>query len=96
MKSVDAWFDDSKPWEAGFISTMRAIAARTPELAPPGKALLPSQERFRLGQVASMTFAPREIAAISQQDDIIKLQLFGLGIWGAQGAMPLHLSEMAY
>ncbi|MBS1203459.1 MAG: type secretion system baseplate subunit TssG [Proteobacteria bacterium] len=96
MKSIDAWFDDSKPWEAGFISTMRAIAARTPELPAPGKALLPSQERFRLGQVSSMTFSPREIAAISQQDDKIKLQLFGLGIWGAQGAMPLHLSELAY
>lgn len=91
-----AWFDSASPWEAGFISTMRAIAARTPELPPPGKANLPAQERFRLGQVASMMFSPREIAAISQQDDKIRLQLFGLGIWGAQGAMPLHLTELAY
>jgi len=93
---LEAWFDTQAPWEAGFISIMRAIAARTPALPPPGKATLPSQERFQLGQVASMTFSPREIAAISQQDDKIKLQLFGLGIWGAQGAMPLHLSELAY
>lgn len=95
-EGLEAWFNADAPWEAGFISTMRAIAARTPELPPPGKATLPSQERFRLGQMASMHFSPREIAAISQQDDQIKLQLFGLGIWGAQGPMPLHLSELAY
>ncbi|EJF32573.1 type VI secretion system baseplate subunit TssG [Enterobacter sp. Ap-916] len=93
---LENWFDPSAPWDAGFISIMRAIAARTPSLPPPGKAALPSQERFRLGQISSMAFSPREIAAIHQQDDKIKLQLFGLGIWGAQGAMPLHLSELAY
>jgi len=95
-KDLMGWFDEDTPWEAGFISIMRAIAAHTPELPPPGIATLPSQERFRLGQVASMAFSPREIAAVSQQDGKIKLQLFGLGIWGAQGAMPLHLSELAY
>ncbi|HEY1843926.1 MAG TPA: type VI secretion system baseplate subunit TssG [Buttiauxella sp.] len=95
-KGLEAWFDTQSPWEAGFISIMRAIAARTPASPPPGKASLPSQESFRLGQVSSMAFSPREIAAISQQDEKIKLQLFGLGIWGAQGAMPLHLSELAY
>lgn len=93
---LDNWYDKSKPWEAGFISIMRAIAAHTPDSPPPGKATLPSQESFRLGQVASMAFSPREISAISQQDEKIKLQLFGLGVWGAQGAMPLHLSELAY
>lgn len=93
---LQVWFDNDAPWEAGFISLMRAIAARTPDLPPPGIATLPSQERFRLGQMASMAFSPREIAAISQQDDKIKVQLFGLGIWGAQGAMPLHMTELAY
>lgn len=94
--SLKDWFDESTPWNAGFISVMRAIAARTPELPAPGTATLPSQERFRLGQIASMVFSPREIAAINQQNDKIKIQLYGLGIWGAQGAMPLHLSELAY
>ncbi len=93
---LDAWYDSAKPWEAGFISVMRAIAALTPDLPPPGQAERPSQERFRLGQVSSMTFSPREISAISLQNEKIKLQLYGLGIWGAQGAMPFHLSELAY
>ncbi|TBL68519.1 type VI secretion system baseplate subunit TssG [Hafnia alvei] len=95
-EGLETWFDANSPWEAGFISAMRAIAALTPTQPPLGKATRPSQENFQLGQVASMTFSPREIAAISHQNDKIKLQLFGLGIWGAQGAMPLHLSELAY
>lgn len=33
---LDAWYDSAKPWEAGFISVMRAIAALTPDLPPPG------------------------------------------------------------
>lgn len=95
-EDLQSWFHADTPWKSGFMSIMRAVAARTPALPPPGKAPRPAQERFRLGQVASMTFASREIAAISQMDDKIKLQLFGLGIWGAQGAMPLHLTEQAY
>lgn len=91
-----AWFDEKRPWQAGFISIMRAIAARTPTMPVPGAAVLPAQESFRLGQAATLIFAPREIAAIEQQDSRIGVKLFGPGVWGPQGAMPLHLSELAY
>ncbi|SFN56500.1 type VI secretion system protein ImpH [Izhakiella capsodis] len=93
---LSSWYQPDSPWNSGFISIMRAIAARTPELPTPGIAALPSQERFRLGQTAHMVFAPREIAHIAQQNDKINLHLFGLGVWGPQGAMPLHISELAY
>ena len=96
LADLSAWYTADKPWEAGFISLMRAVAARSPAYPPPGRAMLPAQERFRLGQVSSMAFSPREIAAIGQQDDKLKIALYGLGIWGAQGAMPLHLSELAH
>lgn len=85
-----------EPWKSSFISTMRSLAAHSPEQPQPGTANLPSEENFRLGQPAHMTFAPREVAEISQKNGKTHLQLFGLGIWGPQGAMPLHLSEIAY
>lgn len=94
--TLDDWIDSDAPWKRGFISIMRAIAARTPATPPIGQAALPAEEPFRLGQAASMLFPPREISRISWQDNRLKLQLFGLGIWGAQGAMPLHMSEQAY
>ncbi|WON77476.1 type VI secretion system baseplate subunit TssG [Serratia sp. UGAL515B_01] len=85
-----------EPWKSGFISTMRTLSARSPEQPPPGTAGLPSEENFRLGQPAHMTFAPRELAQVNQENGKIHLQLFGLGVWGPQGAMPLHLTEIAY
>ncbi|MEI2266626.1 type VI secretion system baseplate subunit TssG [Erwinia sp. CGal63] len=91
-----AWFDEKRPWEAGFFSVMRAITAKTPGMPAPGAAVLPTQENFRLGQTATMIFPPREIASIAQHDGRIDIELFGLGVWGPQGALPLHLSELAY
>jgi len=93
---LHAWFDDGRPWEAGFISLMRAIAAKNPAMPLPGAASLPAQENFRLGQTVTMAFPPREIASVEEQNGRIAIQLFGLGVWGPQGAMPLHLSELAY
>ncbi|MCP1438743.1 type VI secretion system protein ImpH [Erwinia persicina] len=97
--SVDmlaAWFNNERPWEAGFISIMRAITAKTPTLPVPGTAVLPGQETFRIGQKASLIFAPREIASLGLENGRIGIKLFGPGVWGPQGAMPLHFSELAY
>lgn len=94
--ALDAWFDEDRPWQAGFISLMRAISAKNPEMSLPGTAARPSQEMFRLGQAASMAFSPREISHMDMQDGRLQLRLFGLGSWGPQGALPLHLSELAW
>lgn len=94
--SLSAWLPIDKPWEAGFISLMRTISARTPSTPQPARSVLPAQESFRIGQSANMTFAPSEISSLSWQQGKLKLQLFSLGVWGPQGAMPLHMSEQAY
>lgn len=87
---------DKESPQAGFVRTLRNIAARTPALPNPGTAKLPSQETFRLGQSAHMAFAPRELIKIREHQGITHLELFSLGVWGPQGAMPLHLTELAY
>lgn len=92
---LSVWFDEAKPWKAGFISMMRAIAAKNAEMSLPGTATLPNQEPFRIGQIPVMAFPPREIACIEREQGLLRLQLFGLGVWGPQGALPLHLSELA-
>ncbi|MGE4802231.1 type VI secretion system baseplate subunit TssG [Yersinia hibernica] len=94
--NLDAWYQKSEPWNAGFISMMRVNAARTPDMPAPGKAMLPEQETFRIGQSANMAFAPREIAHVEMKDGKMDLQLFSLGIWGPHGAMPLQMTELAY
>ncbi|KAB8313463.1 type VI secretion system baseplate subunit TssG [Erwinia endophytica] len=96
LSTLDAWFNEDRPWDAGFISVMRAIAAKHQSTPHPGMAALPSQEKYRIGQAATMAFSPREIARIGIEDGRARLQLFGLGVWGPQGAMPLNLSELIY
>ncbi|MFM0068713.1 type VI secretion system baseplate subunit TssG [Paraburkholderia aspalathi] len=91
-----AWFDHQSPWQASFLSLLRAIAARTPLQPFPGTALLPSEESFRIGQQPSMAFAPREVATLDVNDGRLGVRLFGLGVWGPQGPLPLHITELAY
>ncbi|PKH20867.1 type VI secretion system baseplate subunit TssG [Enterobacterales bacterium CwR94] len=83
-------------YKSGFISVLRRLAAQRTDLPNPGTALLPSEECFRLGQSAHMAFAPREVAEVQELGGKTHLELFGLGVWGPQGAMPLHLTELAY
>ncbi|PXW24948.1 type VI secretion system baseplate subunit TssG [Paraburkholderia caballeronis] len=94
--ALDAWFDPCRPWQAGFLSLLRAVAARDPQMPLPGAACLPRDEPFRIGQQPSMAFAPREIAALSTRRGRLDIRLFGLGLWGPQGPLPLHMTEIAY
>lgn len=90
------WFDPERPWKSGFLSIMRALAAQSPAVPVPGTALLPCEEKHRIGQRASLKFAPSEVAAVFNDENRIRVQLYSLGIWGPQGPMPLHMSESAY
>ncbi|WP_042337500.1 type VI secretion system baseplate subunit TssG [Paraburkholderia ferrariae] len=95
-QALHAWFDPATPWQSGFMSLLRAIAARDPHSPLPGTASLPREEPFRIGQQPTMMFAPREIAALGMRDGRLDVRLFGLGLWGSQGPLPLHMTELAY
>jgi|GEM_PF-147232 len=95
-KSLEAWFDPQAPWQSGFLGLLRAISARSPTTPMPGTARLPGEEPFRISQQPSMAFAPREIASLGTHNGRLDVRLFGLGIWGPQGPLPLHMTELAY
>ncbi|MDY7544843.1 type VI secretion system baseplate subunit TssG [Glaciimonas sp. CA11.2] len=96
LETLKAWFNEATPWKSGFLSLLRAVAARDPMAPLPGTAHLPDEELYRLGQQPTMIFAPREIASIQVRHGRLGIRLYGLGIWGAQGPLPLHLTELAY
>lgn len=88
------------PWRHSFTGLLRALgAARTSggahTMPPVGQAQRPQQERFRLGQQASMAFAPREIAQVELSDDQAHIRLLGLGMLGPNGPLPIHVTELA-
>ncbi|WP_207004199.1 type VI secretion system baseplate subunit TssG [Trinickia mobilis] len=95
-EALEAWFNQRTPWQAGFLSLLRAITARDKQMPLPGTARLPREEPFRIGQQPSLAFAPREIASLATRDGRLDIKLFGLGLWGPQGPLPLHMTEVAY
>jgi len=72
---------------------LRTISAQTPTVPRIGEAQRPQQEPLRLGQQPSLTFAPREIASIENAHDLIRIRLYGLGMLGPNGALPIHFTE---
>ena len=87
-------YADLQPWKLSFLGLLRGLSARHATLPRVGRAPRPQAEPFRIGQVASLTFAPREIAKLEQRADRLRIQLFGLGMLGPNGALPIHLTEI--
>lgn len=52
------------PWTFGFFALLRQFGAAHMHQPPIGLARRPQQESFRLGQSASLIFAPREISEV--------------------------------
>ncbi|MDN7743014.1 type VI secretion system baseplate subunit TssG [Burkholderia multivorans] len=84
----------AEPWRFGFLSLMRRIGANA-ALDPIGTARRPQAEPFRLGQQPSLAFAPREIASAHETAGQLKVRLFGLGMLGPNGPLPIHVTEIA-
>jgi len=82
------------PWKLSFLGLLRQLAARRPDFPPVGRASRPREEHFRIGQLPSLAFAPREIAGLQQTEEKLKIELFGLGMLGPNGALPLHFTEI--
>ena len=88
-----------RPWAHGFAPLLRKLAASEPTMPQVGQAQRPQQESFRLGQQASLAFAPRELARVDlrpsgQDKPRAHIQLFGLGMLGPNGALPIHVTEL--
>lgn len=89
----------ARPWLHGFVPLVRQLAATEPDMPPIGQAQRPQQESFRLGQQASLAFAPRELAKVELKpgpDERTRayIKLFGLGMLGPNGALPIHFTEL--
>jgi type VI secretion system protein ImpH len=82
------------PWRYGFLNLMRRVEAQFCD-APAGSTWQPRMEKFRLGQTPALTFAPREIAQVTWQKGRLHLSLYSLGLWGSNGPLPLHYTELA-
>jgi type VI secretion system protein ImpH len=85
------------PHEFGFLQLLRRVQHLTPDLPRLGEADRPAGEPLRLGQEASLGFAPSELAALAPGAEGLPshLLVYLFGMFGPNGPLPLHLTEYA-
>jgi len=88
---------EKEPYRYGFFSVLRRLENAYPELPRMGEARSAEDEALRLGQEASLAFAPSTIAAAQRPrgDAPGRLWVSFFGLFGPNGPLPLHLSELA-
>jgi type VI secretion system protein ImpH len=83
-----------QPAAFDFYAALRLIECSHPQLPRLGQSASPRDEALRLGQQPSMAFAPAMLAALEHADEgAPRLLVEFFGLLGANGPMPLHLTE---
>jgi type VI secretion system protein ImpH len=87
----------AEPYRYDFYDALRRLECAFPDRPRWAQARGPEEEPVRLGQDASMAFAPASLASFTESTDRepprLLVHLFGL--LGPNGPLPLHLTEYA-
>jgi len=84
-----------QPFEHDLFMLLRRLDAQDdhPLL---GRAPRPLDEPLRLGQEPSMAFAPSNVSGVEADGDgPPRISIYGFGLFGPNGPLPLHLTEYA-
>ena len=88
---------EARPYGFSLFAALRLleqVQAARPRL---GESRMAADDGVRLGQAPHLWFAPSDVASLSQTDaGQIRLEQYGFGLFGPNGALPLHLTELAY
>ncbi|AYA40063.1 type VI secretion system baseplate subunit TssG [Xenorhabdus nematophila] len=86
------------PWQFDLFQALRRIDAQSGAYYMLGSAPLPRYELLRLGQKASMIFAPSTISTVKQRENstLYDILIYSFGLFGPNGPMPLHITEYTY
>jgi len=83
-----------EPWHFGFYEALRQLECRYRDHARIGYAARPVDDAVRFGQTPSLQFAPSTLAEFSpKSQDLPRLAVYFFGVLGANGPLPLHLTE---
>jgi len=93
---VAAWLQarSATPWAYDYFAVMRRLEAEAAPAPRWGHALLPSAEAVRIGQEASLSFAPSSLSGFEPgAAPAPRLRQTFFGYVGPNGPLPLHLSD---
>lgn len=84
------------PYTFDFYQLLRRLESLQANRPRFGEALRPSEESVRLAQEPSLSFAPSNVSALDyNHDGIGRIAVRFLGLFGPQGPLPTHLTELA-
>lgn len=82
------------PWAFDWFQLMRRIEAHNRDYPRFGCAIHPQDEPMRIGQAPSLSFASASLSAAAfDQQGRFTVHQAGFGLYGPNGAMPLHITE---
>jgi len=85
-----------RPYEFSFYQALRKLEAAYPDRPRVGRSLRPVEDAVRLCQYPSLAFAPSTVSGFTQSaDGPPRLSVWFGGLLGANGPLPLHLTEYA-
>lgn len=89
-----------RPYAFHFFQALRRLECHYHQFPRFGQATRLRDDPLRLTQEPSMAFAPATLASFDpgnpEQNKAPRLAQYFLGLFGAQGPLPLHLTEYAY
>lgn len=94
---LDLIADLSKePYAFGFYAALRQLECLYHDHPLLGRSARPGDDAIRLGQTPSLQFAPSTIDSfIAKPEALPQLQVLFFGLFGPNGPLPLHLTELA-
>jgi type VI secretion system protein ImpH len=88
---------EAEPYRFGFFEALRQLECAYPDKARIGLSSRPADDPLRFGQEPSMAFAPSTLSSLTLSNKGFppRLNVLFFGLFGPNGALPLHLTEYA-
>ncbi|HKU00247.1 MAG TPA: type VI secretion system baseplate subunit TssG [Paraburkholderia sp.] len=98
VHETPSWWHEveAAPYAHDLFHLLRRLDAHAAPYPRLGQAWSPSDEPVRIGQQPSLAFAPASVASAHASDEqLLHVSIYGFGLFGPNGPLPLHLTEFA-
>jgi len=87
----------SQPHHYSLFAALRLLEQAFADRPRFGEARKAADDLVRLGHAPHLSFAPCDVAQLERAENgAVLLEQFAFGLFGPNGALPLHLTELAY
>ena len=84
------------PERFGLFAALRLLEQAFSQHPRFGEGRQASEDPVRLGHAPHLAFAPSDVASYEETSDGVRLEQYSFGLFGPNGPLPIHLTELAY